>query len=377
MLCKTELDYVDVAPGSAPLPRYGHLSRKTPAYAAAEPVVRAVYQQFHALPSLAAFRDAAGDPDAALPPGGPDRHRDVATRTLTFPARDGAPLELKVYCRPSSGPGSGSGEQPDVAAAAAAAPLVYRMHGGGWSLGSHEVDGAENVYAAARANVVVVSVKYRLAPEHPFPVPFNDCYDGLLWCRENAYALGINPEKIILAGSSAGGNLAAALALAARDGGIPGIVAQVAHFPATCHPKFFPRRDDDDDDDDGRRHEFKFEFGSYAQERRNAVLPAGVMETFWDAYAPAARPDPRHSPLLAASLAGLPPTLIQVAGADVLRDEGLAYAEALRAAGVEVETHVYPGVPHCFPTLLTKQRCTAEFYERFTGFLQRHGDLKT
>ncbi|KAI8632637.1 alpha/beta-hydrolase [Xylariaceae sp. FL1651] len=340
---KDKPEYVDIDADFKPLPKYGYLSEKTPEFAAVEPAIRAAYDQLWTCPDWPAVRQLAGDADAPMPPGGPDRYREVTTELLQFPARDGEMIELKIY------------KSPDVVQDAT---LVYRMHGGGWVVGRHEVDGAENVYAAVNPNIVVASIDYRKAPEHQFPGPHEDTYDGLLWCKKNAGLLGINPERIILAGSSAGANLAASLALVARDDGISGIVAQVLHFPSVCHSKFFPKD--------------RYEFGSFIQNADNCVLSTLKYEALVDAHNPNSQPDPRHSPLLAASLTGLPPTLIQCAGVDVFRDDAFAYAEALDAAGVDVEIYSYQGVPHCFPAVITTHPRTAEFYDKYNGFLKKH-----
>ncbi|GAP92518.1 putative AB hydrolase superfamily protein [Rosellinia necatrix] len=338
-----KLQYFRPDPDFEPLPKYGHLSEKTPELVAVEDAIRDAYRPFYALPDIPAFRRAAGDPEAAMPAGGPDRHREVRTELARFPARDGHPVELKIY------------KSPDVAPDAT---LMYRMHGGAFCVGGHEVDGAENVYAATNPDIVVVSVDYRLAPEHPFPKPVEDCYDGLLWCKSNAASLGVNPEKIIVAGGSAGGNLAAVMAIMARDDGVSGIVAQVLHFPSLCHPKFYPYD--------------KYELGSHVQNASNCVLSAEAFGSLMDAYVPDVQPDHRHSPLLASSLAGLPPALLQFAGVDMFRDESFAYADALRAAGVEAEVYCYGGVPHCFPSTIITHPLTPVFYERYNAFLRKH-----
>ncbi|KAJ3569376.1 hypothetical protein NPX13_g6106 [Xylaria arbuscula] len=182
-------------------------------------------------------------------------------------------------------------------------------------------------------------------------------------CKENAETLGINPDKIIVAGSSAGANLAAALSIMARDNGIRGIVAQVLHFPSVCHPLFFPYE--------------KHEFGSYLQNADSCVLSLYQCELFLRYYVPDPKPDYRHSPLLATSLAGLPPALIQCAGVDILRDDAFAYADALKAAGVDVEVHGYKGVPHCFPAVIISHPQTPVFYERYNSFLKRHATSST
>ncbi|KAF9874631.1 hypothetical protein CkaCkLH20_07768 [Colletotrichum karsti] len=343
---KSEVEYVDLDADSQPLPKYGHLSKEHPDYTAAKAEITAMYAPLRAQPTFAAVREIAGDADASIPPGGPDRYREVVTELLYFKARDGQEIELKIYRSPSVRPN---------------AVLMYRMHGGGWCVGRHEVDGAENVYAATNKNIVVVSVCYRKAPEDPFPCGLHDSYDGLLWCKANAEILGINPEKIILSGSSAGANLAACLAIECRDNGITGVLAQVLHFPSICHPKFFPRE--------------KYEYGSYIQNKDNPVLDILFMETAIDAYLPNAVPDHRHSPLLAESFEGLPPALIQCAGVDVLRDDAFAYADALRASGVDVELYAYGGLPHCFPAVVPTASDTLVFYKRYNEFLREQTNL--
>ncbi|KAI3327364.1 alpha/beta-hydrolase [Xylariaceae sp. AK1471] len=346
VVLKDKPEYIDIDVDFKPLPKYGHLSKKTPEFAAVEAAIGAAYDQFwEACPDIPSFRRAAGAPDAAMPPGGPDRYRDVKTELLQFAARDGHLIELKVYKSPNVAPD---------------ATLMYRMHGGGFCVGGHETDGAENVYAATNRDIVVASADYRLAPENPFPKPVEDSYDGLLWlqCKQNAKILGINPEKIIVAGSSAGANIAAVLSIIARDDGVSGIIGQVLHFPTVCHPKFFPRD--------------KYEFGSYIQNAENVVLSALRFEAFLDANMPKPNPDYKKSPLLAPSLARLPPALIQCAGVDIFRDDAFAYAEALEAAGVDVEIYGYGGVPHCFPAVIITHPLTPVFYERYNAFLKKH-----
>ncbi|KAM0354386.1 hypothetical protein ACHAPU_001430 [Fusarium lateritium] len=339
---KTKSDWFDLQAPFTPLPKYGHLSKRTPEYEQAEPSVRKAFTAQHALSDFPAVRAAAGDPDAVMPAGGPDRYKDVITELINISTRDGALIELKVYKSPKARDN---------------AVLMYRMHGGGWCVGRHEVDGTENVYSATNPNIIVVSVDYRKAPEHPFPTPNNDCYDGLIWCKKNADKLGIDPERIILGGGSAGAQLAASLALNCLRDGITGLIAQVLHFPATCHPKYFPRE--------------RYEYGSYIQNQDDAVLSTIGMETFYDAYIPEAKPDYRHSPLLAESFKGLPPTLIQCGGADPLRDDAFAYADTLNNDGVDVEMHCYAGVPHWFAAVLPHAPETTQFHDRFSGFLSK------
>ncbi|KAI0440284.1 alpha/beta hydrolase fold-domain-containing protein [Xylaria telfairii] len=340
---KDKPQYYDIDPDFKPLPKYGHLSETTPEFLEVEPFIGAAYDKFWGQPDMPSFREAAGDPDATLPPGGPDRYNEVKTELLHFTARDGHLVELKVYKSPNVSPD---------------ATLVYRMHGGGFCVGRHEVDGAENVYAATNTDIIVISVDYRMAPENPFPKPVEDCWDGLLWCKKNAKTLGINPEKIIIAGSSAGANLSAVLAIMAREKGITGIIAQVLHFPAVCHPKFFPYDE--------------YELGSHIQNTNNVVLSSVRFDVFLNCYIPNPEPDYRHSPLLASSFEGLPPALIQSAGVDIFRDESFAYADALRSGRVDTEIYCYGGVPHCFPAVIITHPQTPVFYERFNAFLKKH-----
>ncbi|KAJ4018336.1 hypothetical protein NW752_005451 [Fusarium irregulare] len=339
---RTESDYFDLSSPFTPLPKYGHLSQKSPEYSAAEPFLREALSELNAQPDFPSMRAVAGDPDAVMPANGPNRYKDIVTELIQIPARDGAMIELKVYRSTKVNRN---------------AVLMYRMHGGKWCIGRHEVDGVDNVYAAMNPDIVVVSVDYRLAPEKPFPTQINDCYDGLIWCKNNSQRLGIDPERIIISGGSAGGQLAASLALECQEKKIAGIIAQVLHFLPTCHPKFFPRD--------------KYEYGSYIQNHDDCVLDTLGMEDAWDAYTPNAKPDYRHSPLLAESFKGLPPTLIQCAGLDPLRDDALAYAEALKNDGVDVEVHCYAGVPHWFAYTMTESPQSIQFLERYNAFLSK------
>ncbi|KAI1812260.1 alpha/beta-hydrolase [Poronia punctata] len=350
---KEKPQYVNLDPNFTPLPKYGHLSEKTPEFLAVEPHIAAAYDKFWlGCPDFPTFRREA-EVEAEAAAGSPDPYRrEVQTELLHFPARDGHLVELKVY------------KSPKVSAEAT---LVYRMHGGGFCVGNHETDGAENVHAATNPDIVVVSVDYRLAPEHPFPKGLEDSYDGLIWCQQNAKTLGINPSKIILAGSSAGANLAAVLTLLTHKNSIPGILAQILHFPTVCHPQAFPSA--------------RYEFGSYVQNAENCVLSTLRYEAFLDAYLPVppgsgscSSRDMRLSPLLADSdsLANLPPALIQCAGVDIFRDEAFAYAIALTEADNTVEIYGYGGVPHCFPAVIPSHPSTPLFYERYNAFLKKY-----
>ena len=216
-----------------------------------------------------------------------------------------------------------------VAAGGTVPALVY-FHGGGWVIGDLETHDALCRTLANEAGCKVIAVDYRLAPEHPFPAAFDDCLAATKWVEKNASDIGIDPNRIAVAGDSAGGNLAATVALQARADKSPHIAFQLLIYPVTDAPR--------------RTQSYK-DFGE------GYFLEAEGMDWFWDHYvtgAGANADDPRHSPLRAPSLAGLPPAYVVTAGFDVLRDEGRAYAEALKKAGVAVEYVNYEGMIHGF-----------------------------
>ncbi|ROT41549.1 esterase/lipase/thioesterase [Sodiomyces alkalinus F11] len=340
---KTKLDYTKVDPSFKPMPKNGWLSTIDPDFAKVKEAADASVAQLW-VPELdmAAFK-AAWMVAPPAPEGCPVEGVDVATELRKIPMRDGAEIEVKIY--KSKTP---SAETP---------ALAVRFHGGGWVVGGHITEEPENLLLAGKANVVVVSVDYRMAPEYLFPYAIDDCWDATKWAKANAESLGVDPERIIFLGGSAGGGLSTVVARRARDAGMTGVRAQVLNFPATCHPKFFP-------------HD-KYEGGSYQQNIDASVVDAVRMEFFLDAYIPEPTPNPDHSPLLAESLKGMPPALVQVAGLDPLRDEGIAYAERLQAEGVPVELHTYQGMPHCFYMFAAHPK-SADYYSRTLEFVKKH-----
>ncbi|MBN9097570.1 MULTISPECIES: alpha/beta hydrolase [unclassified Pseudonocardia] len=205
-------------------------------------------------------------------------------------------------------------------------PLVAHFHGGGWVGGSIAAADRPCRTLALASGCVVVSVEYRLAPENPFPAPLRDCVAATRWLASHAAEIGADGGRIALMGDSAGGNLAAATALVLRDEGGPDIAHQVLLYPVL---------------DQG---------GSYPSRESNGtgyLLTAGSMAWFGSHYAADAA-DPYASPLRADHLRDLPPATIAVAGFDPLRDEGVAYAERLRADGVPVALLEWPGTVHGF-----------------------------
>jgi acetyl esterase len=208
--------------------------------------------------------------------------------------------------------------------------VVVYYHGGGWVIGS--IDGYEVLgrKLAERTSCAVALVDYRLAPEHRYPAAADDSYAALEWAAARvAEVTGRPGAPLIVAGDSAGGNLAAVVALRARDGRGSAIDLQVLIYPVT---------------------DADFERPSYVDPENQLLLTKEAMVWFWDHYVPdpARRAEPDASPLRAASLAGLPPAVVATAEYDVLRDEGEAYAERLRAAGVPVDFKRHLGQTHGF-----------------------------
>lgn len=215
-----------------------------------------------------------------------------------------------------------------LGAAPCDAPALLYLHGGGWVIGAPETHEDICRTLANDAGAVVVAPDYRLAPEHPFPAAIEDCAATLAWMEEQATALGINANRILVAGDSAGGNLAAVIALLARDGQAPAILGQVLIYPVT---------DQQQTSDSYRR--YATDFG----------LTTQAMRWFRDHYLPdeTSRLDWRASPLHASSLKGTAAAVVILAGHDVLFDEGRAYAERLEAEA-DVRCHTWPGQIHGF-----------------------------
>jgi acetyl esterase/lipase len=217
----------------------------------------------------------------------------------TLPGADG-PLEYRLYRPATPGPH----------------PIVVYYHGGGWVFGSHVSDDPLCRDMCVRANVIMVSVNYRHAPEARFPAAADDGFAALQWVAANAEKLGGSVDRIAVAGWSAGGNVAAVTAQLARDHGGPALRGQLLLTPVT---------------DGSRQHQ------SHLDNADGYILTKSLMEWFWNHYAdPTDRSHAKASPLLAADLSGLPPAMVITAQFDPLRDEGDAYAKAMRAAGVPV-----------------------------------------
>lgn len=259
--------------------------------------------------SVAELREITDMPPTGLPAVG-----NVENRTLQL---NDVQVPVRIYYPDAPGPHR----------------LMVYFHGGGWVICGLDTHDSTCRSLCNETGSVVVSVAYRLSPEAKFPEPLEDCYGATQWATENASSLNADGSKLIVAGDSAGGNLSAAVALMARDRirkgeFAPDIAYHVAIYPVTHH---------------------NFGTESYAQNAKGLYLESDTMRWFWDQYL-GNDADGQHayaSPLLA-DLEGLPPTLVITAEYDPLRDEGEAFAEKLKAAGVDTKLIRYDGQIHGF-----------------------------
>lgn len=239
----------------------------------------------------------------------------ISDRTVTDCATEGSdhPLPVRIY----------TPEREPVCPR----PLVLYLHGGGWTLG--DVVSYDSVCSRVSLEVdaVVVSVDYRLAPDHRFPAGLEDSYRALLWAAEAAETLGADPTRLGIMGDSAGGNLSAVITMLTRDRGGPRLVHQALLYPAT---------------DATMSSAFTGDNGGY--------LDGDQVRAYLTHYLGQAvdQANPLVSPLRATSHAGLPPAIVVLAGHDPLYAEGMRYAKALRDAGIPAELSVWPAMPHGF-----------------------------
>ncbi|MFF3271625.1 alpha/beta hydrolase fold domain-containing protein [Streptomyces chrestomyceticus] len=266
----------------------------------------------------------------------------VTSERFAVPRPDGSRLAVEVY-RPADVPGP--------------LPAVLHFHGGGYTFGQAPPGEDRTAIGLVReVRAAVVSVQYRLAPEHPCPAAVEDCYLALEWTAGQAAALGVDAARLAVGGQSAGGGLAAAVALMARDRGGPALVHQSLVVP-------------DLDDTAGT--------GPTPADGDPRLPDGAFIQQGWRHYAPeGAAAYPYAAAARATDLRGLPAACVVVCGLDPLRDTGLAYARRLRDAGVRVALHHVPGAWHGFEMFAPDSRLARETTARWTGLLRAalHGD---
>lgn len=243
----------------------------------------------------------------------------VEDRTVPGPAGE---IPVRIFTPAGSGP----------------YPILMWYHGGGWVIGNVRTHDGICRHLCQQINCVVVSVDYRLAPEHKYPAAADDCYAAIAWAAANADALNGDADRLAVAGDSAGGNLSAVVSLMARDKGGPAIVHQLLVYPVT---------------------EFKLDTPSYTQNADGYLLTKAGMIWFWGHYLgnEGDGAEPYASPMRADDLSNLPPALVITAEFDPLRDEGEEYARRLTQAGIPTACTRYDGVVHGFfgmPELVDK-----------------------
>ncbi|MCU1689624.1 MAG: alpha/beta hydrolase [Jatrophihabitantaceae bacterium] len=272
--------------------------------------------------------------------------RPIVHSEQTIPGPEGAPdLIISIFARNDHKAG-GLG--------------IYHTHGGGMIIGTRFSGIATILEWVDVLDAVAVSVEYRLAPEHPDPAPIEDSYAGLLWTAAHAEELGFDPAKLIIGGGSAGGGLAAGLALMARDKGGPALAAQVLIYPML-----------DDRNETVSSHQID---GS-------GVWDRGSNDTGWNAYLGDRRKTGDvtiyAAPARATDLSNLPPAFIDVGSAEVFRDEDVAYASKIWADGGIAELHVWPGGFHAFDQLAPQAALSVAMSEARIAWLRRTLGMKT
>ncbi|MBO0730227.1 MAG: alpha/beta hydrolase [Acidimicrobiaceae bacterium] len=264
---------------------------------------------------------------------------DVERTDHTFPGATGAPdVTVRVH-RPRGTRGT--------------LPCVYSIHGGGYVIGSYSMDDARFDSWCPRLQCVGVSVEYRLSPETAYPGPLDDCYAGLAWVHAHAGELGIDPARIGILGASAGGGLAAGLALLARDRGEIPVAFQVLVYPMIDDRQITP-----------------------SSQVELPIWNPSANEFGWRAYlGPLYGTNgvpPYAAPSRATALEGLPPAYVMVGTADGFHDEDVDYALRLNAAGVPTELHLYPGAPHGFDMMMADAPVAKRARQSMEAWVEHH-----
>lgn len=269
------------------------------------------------LEDIPKMRKALATAQAAMAEG-VEPNPNVSCEERFIPGPEGAPgVRVKIY-RPKN--------QSETL------PCLYHIHGGGMILGSIDGEEAQLSSYAEKLHAVIISPDYRLAPEHPYPAPVEDCYAGLKWAAENASELKIDPKRLVIGGESAGGGLAAGTALLARDRKGPEIAYQYLIYPMLDDRNITPSS-----------REFSGEWPGWSLELNELGWKAYLGELAGTNDVPSYAAPAREE-----DLSNLPPAYIEVGALENFRDEDIDYAKRLMQAGVSVELHVYPGAFHGF-----------------------------
>ena len=234
------------------------------------------------------------------------------------------------------------------------APGIYWIHGGGFLFGAPEQDEAQSIRWAKEIGAVVVAVDYRLAPEHPYPAPLDDCYAGLAWFAQEAESLGVDKNRLAVAGASAGGGLTAALALMARDLGGPALAFQMPLYPMIDDRFLTPASRENFGDKVWNNTDNLFAWRAYLGDVAGTGQAVAYM-----------------APARAIDLSGLPPAYSCVGTLDPFRDDAVTYMSRLAQAGVPVEFHLYPGAYHAFEVLAPDTDYAKRASTEYIGVLKR------
>jgi acetyl esterase len=277
------------------------------------------------------------------------RAADLAAITADRGAAQPVRAVVDVRIRGPAGDLTARAYVPD---GAAPFPVLLYFFGGGWTLGTLDTCDGICRWLCGAASCLVLSVGYRLAPEHKFPAAPQDCYAATRWAARHAADLGGDPARLAVAGDSAGGNLAAAVTLLAREAGTPALAGQVLVYPNTAYRADTPSMRENDDP---------------------CFFNRRSVDWYWRHYLanPEDGDNPLASPLRTPDLRGLPPALVITAEYDPLRDEAELYAERLRHAGVDVTLTRYPGMTHGFFTMTGAVDAARDACDQVAGYLRQ------
>jgi len=301
------------------------------------PELRQAYSQF---PGFRLEEDLAWSRSLLVQPP-LEKSQLVHTTNCMIPRGDGGEMLVKIY-------------EP-IERNRDKLPAMLWIHGGGFVMGHPDMDDLLCERFVQTANCVVVSVDYRLAPEHPYPAAIEDCYAGLVWMTAEAPSLGIDVKRVAIAGASGGGGLTAALALMARDKGGPSIIFQMPLYPMLDNRNETP--------------------SSYEITDAHATWSRSNNLTAWRMYLGEEKDtnelSPYAVPSRADNLAGLPPTYTCIGQLDLFRDETFDYVTRLAQAGVDVEMNLYPGSFHCFEVFVPEAEVSQRASQNYLDAMAR------